>query len=106
MNDAQRLRDIYRHTVLDHSRHPRNFKRLKRADRTICGHNPLCGDKLTVYIQLAGEKITDITFEGTGCAISLASASIMTESLARASVHDAQKRVAEIMESFTASPEP
>jgi nitrogen fixation NifU-like protein len=91
---------MYRQTVLDHSRHPRNFRRLERADRTVEGHNPLCGDKLTVYLRLADEKISDIAFEGTGCAISLASASIMTESLVGESIDDARTKVCTLMHSF------
>ncbi len=100
MNSEQQLKDIYRQTVLDHSRHPRNFKRLEPADRSIQGHNPLCGDKVTVYLKLDGDDIEEIAFEGTGCAISMASASIMTESLQGTSVHDAQNQADEIMQQF------
>ncbi len=75
------LSDLYREVILDHSRSPRNFHRLDPADRTAEGTNPLCGDNLTLYLQLDGDRIRDIGFQGSGCAISKASASIMTEAL-------------------------
>ena len=77
MGDKKELQEMYRRTVLEHSRHPRNFRRLEAPDRTAEGFNPLCGDKITVYVDLADESIDSIAFEGTGCAISLASASMM-----------------------------
>lgn len=73
------LRELYREVILDHNRNPRNFGELADADRVVEGVNPLCGDKLTLYVKLAGDKIEDIAFEGTGCAISVASTSLMTE---------------------------
>jgi len=76
MND---LIDLYREVILDHNRNPRNFGTLEPADRVVHGVNPLCGDKMTLYVRLAGESIEDIRFEGTGCAISVASSSLMTE---------------------------
>jgi nitrogen fixation NifU-like protein len=106
MNTAENLRDIYREIVLEHSRQPRNFRRLEPSDWSAQGHNPLCGDKLTVYVRLDGEKITDVTFEGTGCAISLASASIMTEALLGESVGVAKTKIADIVAAFeTRGPE-
>ena len=81
MSDKKELQEMYRHTVLEHSRHPRNFRRLDAPDRTAEGFFPLCGDKITVYIDLADESIDSIAFEGTGCAISLASASMMMEAI-------------------------
>ena len=72
------LRDLYRQTVLDHSRHPRNFRRIEGASCEATGHNPLCGDKVSLYLQLSGGRITDLAFEATGCAICMASASLMT----------------------------
>jgi nitrogen fixation NifU-like protein len=75
------LRDLYQEVILDHNKRPRNFKPLPGADRTAEGHNPLCGDRVKVYVKLAAGRIAEITFEGTGCAISKASASLMTEAL-------------------------
>lgn len=75
------LKDLYRDVILDHNRHPRNFGRLEPADAHADGHNPLCGDRLTVFVRLSGERIADVRFEGSGCAISTASASLMTEAV-------------------------
>lgn len=73
------LQELYREVILDHNRHPRNFGELKDANRVIEGVNPLCGDKMTLYVKLADGKVQDISFKGTGCAISVASSSLMTE---------------------------
>jgi nitrogen fixation NifU-like protein len=73
------LMDLYREVILDHNRNPRNFGSLEPADRVIRGVNPLCGDKMTLYLKLQDGSIEDIRFEGTGCAISVASSSLMTE---------------------------
>jgi|SRR5690606_24961039 len=75
------LKDLYKDIIVDHNRSPRNFRKLEPATRSANGFNPLCGDKLTVYLQLDGETIADLSFEGSGCAISVASASLMTERL-------------------------
>jgi nitrogen fixation NifU-like protein len=75
------LKDLYRDVILDHNRHPRNFGRLDPADAVANGHNPLCGDRLTVTLRLAGDKIEDVKFDGNGCAISVASASMMSEAV-------------------------
>ncbi len=75
------LQDLYNQVILDHYRKPRNFYRLERANRQAEGLNPFCGDKLTVFLLLEEGILRDISFVGTGCAISIASASIMTESL-------------------------
>ena len=75
------LKDLYRDVIVDHNRHPRNFGKLDPADAHADGHNPLCGDRLTVYANLEGEHLTDVKFEGTGCAISVASASLLTEAV-------------------------
>lgn len=76
------LRDLYQEVILDHSKAPRNRKRLEPADGRAEGYNPLCGDRLTVSYRVAGEAVGEIAFEGSGCAISVASASMMTEALA------------------------
>jgi nitrogen fixation NifU-like protein len=75
------LNDLYRDVILDHNRKPRNFGVLEPADATVEGFNPLCGDRLTVRVKMDGEQISDIRFEGQGCAISTASASLMTEAV-------------------------
>jgi nitrogen fixation NifU-like protein len=73
------LQDLYRQVILDHNRNPRNFGDLPDATRVVSGVNPLCGDKMTLYVKIHGGKIEDIRFQGTGCAISVASSSLMTE---------------------------
>ena len=73
------LQELYRQVILDHNRNPRNFGELADATRVVAGVNPLCGDKMTLYVKLGGGKIEDIRFQGTGCAISVASSSLMTE---------------------------
>jgi nitrogen fixation NifU-like protein len=75
------LKELYRDVILDHSRHPRNFGRVQAADRRAEGHNPLCGDELLLSVRLDGTRVEDIRFEGKGCAISTASASLMTEAV-------------------------
>jgi len=75
------LRELYQETVLDHYRQPRNAGRLVDANRTAQGFNPLCGDKLTLYLKVEDGVIRDVSFEGSGCAIATASASLMTESI-------------------------
>jgi len=75
------LSDLYQEVILDHSRTPRNFRVLEGAERKAEGYNPLCGDHYTVYLTLDGDRIKEVAFQGSGCAISKASASIMTEAL-------------------------
>ena len=88
----QNLRELYQEIILDHSRHPRHFGALASANHVAEGHNPLCGDRVKVYLQVDGsDKITDVSFEGRGCAISVASASLMTDLLKGRSIADAEK---------------
>jgi nitrogen fixation NifU-like protein len=75
------LRDLYQEVILEHSKAPRNYRELKAADHKAEGYNPLCGDRYTVYLQMEGDSIRDIGFQGSGCAISKASASMMTQSV-------------------------
>jgi nitrogen fixation NifU-like protein len=75
------LKELYRDVILDHNRRPRNFGRIEPSDGHAEGHNPLCGDRLTVWLRLKDDRIEDIRFEGKGCAISTASASLMTEAV-------------------------
>ena len=74
------LRDLYQDVILEHSKAPRNFRELATANHKAEGFNPLCGDRFTVYLDLEGDSIRDISFQGSGCAISKASASMMTQS--------------------------
>ena len=78
---SSELRDLYQEVVIDHSKHPRNFRKVEGATGTAEGFNPLCGDQLTLYVKLANGVIEDIGFQGAGCAISKASASLMTAAL-------------------------
>ena len=82
------LQDLYREVILDHNRRPRNFGELEDADRVVEGVNPLCGDRMTLYVKLDGDTVQDIRFKGTGCAISVASSSLMTERVKGASLQD------------------
>lgn len=95
------LRDLYQEVILDHSKRPRNFRRLEDANRTAVGHNPLCGDKLAVYLDLEDGIVQDVTFQGAGCAISTASASMMTEALKGKTVEEAEKLFARFQEMLT-----
>ena len=75
------LKELYRDVILDHNKRPRNFGKLEPSDAQADGHNPLCGDRLTVFLKMDGDRVEDIRFEGKGCAISTASASLMTEAI-------------------------
>ena len=83
------LSDLYQEVILDHNRRPRNYGPLASANRVAKGHNPLCGDRLTLYVQLDGNRLTDVHFEGSGCAISKASASLMTDAVKGHTVDEA-----------------
>ena len=75
------LRELYQQVILDHNRNPRNFKELPNATRKVDGYNPLCGDHYTVFVELDGDVIKDVSFTGNGCAISKSSASVMTSTV-------------------------
>lgn len=90
MTTLEQLRELYQEVVFDHNRNPRNFRKIEDADRTIEAYNPLCGDKITLYLKLDGDKICDLAFQGEGCAISTASASIMTELVKGKRVQEAE----------------
>jgi nitrogen fixation NifU-like protein len=75
------LRDLYQQVIVDHSKRPRNFRVVQDANRTVEGTNPLCGDKVTIFLRLEGDIVKDLSFQGSGCAISTASASLLTEAL-------------------------
>ena len=84
------LRELYQEVILDHNKRPRNFRELDGADRHADGFNPLCGDKLAVYLNLDGDVIADVAFLGSGCAISKASASLMTDAVKGKTVTEAR----------------
>ncbi|MCB1054611.1 MAG: SUF system NifU family Fe-S cluster assembly protein [Acidobacteria bacterium] len=75
------LRELYQEVILDHNKRPRNFEELPDAERRATGHNPLCGDRVEVFLDLEGDRVRRVTFQGAGCAISQASASLMTEAV-------------------------
>ena len=75
------LRELYQELIIDHSKRPRNFKVLETANRKLEGYNPLCGDKITVFLELEHDRVKNVSFQGSGCAISTASASVMTDSV-------------------------
>ncbi len=83
------LSDLYQEVILDHNRRPRNFHVLADASHRAEGYNPLCGDRLTLYLKLDGDVISDVGFEGAGCAISKASASLMTDAIKGRTIPDA-----------------
>jgi len=101
MND---LRDLYQEVILDHNRRPRNFGELVGATHEADGHNPLCGDRLHVSVALDGDRVADVRFEGSGCAISTASASLMTESVKGKTVEEARRLFADFHELLTGDP--
>jgi nitrogen fixation protein NifU and related proteins len=84
------LRELYQEVILDHSKRPRNFRALPEADRSADGYNPLCGDRATVFVKMEGDRLSDLAFQGSGCSISTASASMMTEALKGKSRGDAE----------------
>lgn len=101
------LRDLYQDLILDHSKHPHNFHALGDANREALGHNPLCGDRLSLHLKVdANDVIRDVGFQGSGCAISVASASIMTDMLKGKTVQHANELFAYMHASCTGENEP
>jgi nitrogen fixation NifU-like protein len=100
------LEDLYREVILDHNRSPRNFGQIEDADRVIDGVNPLCGDKMTLYLKLDGDRITDARFEGTGCAISVASSSLMTERIKGTTVEETLELFEQVHDMLTGVSDP
>ena len=98
---ASNVMDPYRQIVLDHSRHPRNRRRPERFDRDAEGHNTLCGDKVRVYLQLQDGVLEDVAFEASGCAICLASASLMTEAVRARPLQEARIAIDQISSALT-----
>ena len=100
------LKELYRDVILDHNRRPRNFGRLAPPALSAHGHNPLCGDQLTVYAALDGGRLSDVRFEGSGCAISVASASLMTEAVRGRSRDEFARLYGEVHELLTRADAP
>ena len=84
------LSELYQQVILDHNKKPRNFHKLETANRTAEGYNPLCGDQLNIYLQVEDDRVKDVSFEGSGCAISKASASMMTQAVKGKSKQEAE----------------
>jgi nitrogen fixation NifU-like protein len=99
-------RELYQDIILDHGRKPRNFHAMEHPSHFAHGHNPLCGDRVTVYLALDGDKIKDVSFEGRGCAISTASASLMTEVLKGKTLGEAKQLFQSFHASVTGGPAP
>ena len=85
------LKELYQQVILDHNKNPRNFKKIENANHFAEGYNPLCGDRLNIYVELEGGRIKDISFQGSGCAISKASASLMSSIVKGLPVEEAEK---------------
>jgi nitrogen fixation protein NifU and related proteins len=98
------LQELYQDVILDHNRRPRNYRALERA-RQAEGFNPLCGDDITVYLRLDGDVIADVSFQGSGCAISKASASLMTESVKGKTAADARALLERFQRMIMSSPD-
>jgi nitrogen fixation NifU-like protein len=99
------LRDLYQETILDHTKRPRNKRAMNDANRTADGHNRLCGDKLKLFVKIENGRIADAAFEGSGCAISTASASMMTETLKGKTVAEAEALYHKFHEVLTGPPD-
>jgi nitrogen fixation NifU-like protein len=95
------LNDLYQQVILDHSKSPRNYSKLEGANRTAQGHNPLCGDHVTMYLHVDGNTVKDISWQGSGCAISRASASILTTALKGKTVAEVKSLFARVHDMVT-----
>ena len=95
------LSELYQQVILDHNKKPRNFRKLEAANHIAEGYNPLCGDQLTVYLQLENDAVKDISFEGSGCAISKAAASMMTQVVKGKTRQEAERLFAEFHKMVT-----
>jgi nitrogen fixation NifU-like protein len=99
------LRDLYQEVILDHNRRPRNWGAIEKPDRAADGYNPLCGDKLRLTLRMDGDRIADLKFEGSGCAISKASASLMTDLVKGKTMPEAEDLVDKLQAMVTATME-
>jgi nitrogen fixation NifU-like protein len=96
------LRDLYQEVILDHNRSPRNWGAIESPDRTADGYNPLCGDRLRLTLRMEGDRISDVKFQGSGCAISKASASLMTDLVKGKTMPEAEDLVDKLQTMVTA----
>lgn len=102
------LKDLYRDVIVDHNKRPRNYGRIEPPDAHANGHNPLCGDQLSITLKLDGDNVSDIKFEGSGCAISVASASLLTEAVrgkSRAQIDALYRQIHELLTKHDAQPD-
>jgi nitrogen fixation NifU-like protein len=99
------LSELYQQVILDHNKKPRNFRKLETANHSAEGYNPLCGDQLTVYLQLEDGAVKDISFEGSGCAISKAAASMMTQAVKGKAKQEAEQLFTEFHQMVTGDPD-
>ena len=99
------LNELYQEVILDHNRRPRNFRRIDGASHHAEGHNPLCGDRLTLDVQVDDDRISDVAFEGSGCAISKASASLMTDAVKGQSIGQVEELFARFHRMVTTPPD-
>jgi len=95
------LRDLYQQVIMDHNKKPRNFREMDNANHLAHGNNPLCGDALVVFVKLDGDVIEDVSFQGSGCAISVASASLMTEAIKGKTLVEAQAIYEQVHQQMT-----
>ncbi len=100
------LRELYQELVLDHNSRPRNFREMENATTRMEGYNPLCGDRVTVYVKLGGGRIEDVSFQGSGCAISRASASMMTTTIKGKTIDEAERLFGAFHEMVTGEGDP
>ena len=100
------LRELYQEVILDHNKSPRNFGRLEHPDRKVDGYNPLCGDHFTIFVKLDGDRIADIRFEGSGCAISKASASVMSSIVKGKTISEVEELFEEFHDLVTGEGDP
>lgn len=98
------LRELYQSVILDHNKRPRNFAEPPGANRTAEGFNPLCGDQLKVYLKVEGDEVADVGFQGSGCAISVASASLMTESVKGKKIEEVEQLFEDFRRMVTSEP--
>jgi nitrogen fixation protein NifU and related proteins len=99
------LRELYQTTILDHNKQPRNFRVPEGANREAAGHNPLCGDRVTVHVRLEDGVVKDVGFQGNGCAISTASASLMTQAVKGRSIAEVEKLFGAFHDLVTSDPQ-
>lgn len=100
------LNELYQDTILEHNKNPRNFREIEGADKRALGNNPLCGDALQVFVKMDGDIVSDVAFKGSGCAISKASASMMTQAVTGRTVHETEELFDEFHRMVTGALDP